>query len=208
MSVLNLDAFEHTPLRSDICDFIVVPRFVKPEALAEVNRDYPLIERPGNFPPEELRYGPAFSTLLEELEAPDLRQRFSDKFHISLDHHPLQLTVRKYSEADDGNVHNDSKMKIVTVLIYFNESWPHENGRLRLTRSLNNVDDYVEEVEPSQGTLIAFRRNDRSFHGFRPFVGERRSIQMYWVSPKRAARGEKTLTLKRRIKRWLKVQPR
>ena len=42
------------------------------------------------------------------------------------------------------------------------------------------------------GTLLAFRRNEDSFHGFRPCGGERRSIQMFWVEPKRAARVPKS----------------
>ena len=99
-------------------------------------------------------------------------------------------------------------MKIITVLIYFNETWPHQGGRLRLVRSPDNIDDYAAEVAPEAGTLLAFRRNEKSYHGFLPCEAERRSLQMYWVSPKRAERGDKTLTLKRRVKRWLKVRPR
>jgi Rps23 Pro-64 3,4-dihydroxylase Tpa1-like proline 4-hydroxylase len=99
-------------------------------------------------------------------------------------------------------------MKVVTVLIYFNEEWKHAGGRLRLVRAPNNIDDYSAEVSPEGGALLAFRRNEYSYHGFVPCVGERRSLQMYWVSPKRAARGEKKLTLRRRLKRLMKVRQR
>ena len=51
-------------------------------------------------------------------------------------------------------------MKVVTVLIYFNENWPQEGGRLRLVRSPNNINDYAAEVMPEGGNLIAFRRNE------------------------------------------------
>ena len=44
-----------------------------------------------------------------------MREKVAAKFAIDLEEHPLQITVRKYSEASDGNVHNDSKMKVVTV---------------------------------------------------------------------------------------------
>ena len=138
----------------------------------------------------------------------EMREKFAAKFGVDLRGHPLQITIRKYSEAQDGNVHNDSKMKIVTILIYFNEEWKHAGGRLRLVRTPDNINDYAAEVPPEGGTLLAFRRNEHSYHGFMPCVGERRSLQMYWVSPKRAARGEKKLTLKRRLKRWLKLRPR
>jgi Rps23 Pro-64 3,4-dihydroxylase Tpa1-like proline 4-hydroxylase len=208
MAILDFEALDGAPLQKDPCDFIVVPQFVKREALAEVNRDYPEIDVAGNFPPEQLHYGQTFSTLLDELQSPFMRGKVAAKFGISLDEHPLQITVRKYSEASDGNVHNDSKMKVVTVLIYFNDEWKQVGGRLRLVRTPDNIDDYAAEVTPEGGTLLAFRRNEHSYHGFVPCVGERRSLQMYWVSPKRAARSEKTLTLKRRLKRWAKIRPR
>jgi SM-20-related protein len=208
MSILDFEALDRAPLQKDPCDFVVVPHFVRREALAEVNRDYPEIEAPGNFPPEELRYGATFAALLEELGSPLMREKIAAKFGVDLSRHPLQVTVRKYSEAQDGNVHNDSKMKVVTILIYFNEEWKHAGGQLRLVRALDNIDDYAAEVPPEGGILLAFRRNEHSYHGFVPCVGERRSLQMYWVSPKRAARGEKKLTLKRRLKRWMKVRPR
>lgn len=208
MAILDLEAFERAPLQKDPCDFVVVPGFVKPNSLTAVNRDYPEIDAPGNFPPEDVHYGDTFRELLEELESPALKQLFAKKFGIDLSGHPLQLTVRKYSEDSDGNVHNDSKTKIITVLIYFNETWPHPEGRLRLIRSPNDIDDFAVEVPPEAGTLLAFRRNEKSFHGFKPWTGERRSLQMYWVAPKRAARGDKKMSFKRRIKRWLKVRPR
>jgi hypothetical protein len=208
MSILDFEALDRAPLQKDPCHFVVVPHFVTREALAEVNRDYPRIEAPGNFPLEELHYGTAFAALLEELQSPLTREKFATKFDVDLSEHPLQVGVRRYSEVADGNVHNDSKMKIVTVLIYFNEEWKHAGGRLRLVRTPDNIDDYAAEVPPERGTLLAFRRNEHSYHGFVPCVGERRSLQMYWVSPKRAARGEKKLTLKRRLKRWIKVRPR
>jgi hypothetical protein len=208
MSILDVEALDRAPLQKDPCDFVVVPHFVKPEVLAEVNRDYPKIEAPGNFPPEELRCGTTFAALLEELRSPLIREKFAAKFGVDLSEHPLQITVRKYSEAADGNIHNDSKMKVVTVLIYFNEEWKHAGGRLRLVRAPDNIDDYAAEVSPEGGALLAFRRNEHSYHGFVPCVGERRSLQMYWVSPKRAARGEKKLTLRRRLKRLMKVRQR
>lgn len=205
MSVLDFAAFERAPLRHDPCDFIIVPGLVSGEALAAVNRDYPEIAEPGNFDPEGLRYGPAFAQLLAELNSPELRQLYEAKFGFDLEDFPLQLTVRKYSEASDGNIHNDSQTKKLTTLIYLNEEWPHECGKLRLLRSPKDIEDYAAEVEPQGGTLLAFRRSERSFHGFKPVAAERRSIQMYWVKPKRGERGGKNRnSLKRRLKRLIR----
>jgi hypothetical protein len=208
MKILDLDAFDATPLQHDPCDFVVVPRFVRPEALEGVNRDFPDIAGPGNFEPSQLRYGPAFEALLAELNEPELRDHFAAKFGLDLSPYPLDMTVRRYSEASDGNVHNDSKGKIVTSLIYFNPTWEHAGGRLRLVRNPDDIEDYGAEVVPEAGTLISFRRSEASYHGFLPVEAERRSLQMYWVKPKRYEKEEKKMTLKRRWKRWRKERSR
>lgn len=209
MPVFDFDAFDQAPLQHDPCDFIVVPHFVRPELLADINRDYPDIKVPGNFPPEELRYGPRFAELVEDLQGPLLKRKFSEKFGVDLSANPLQMTIRKYSEASDGNVHNDSKLKVVTALIYLNEEWHHAGGRLRLVRDPNNIDDYAAEVAPEGGTLLVFRRSETSYHGFMPCEAERRSLQMYFVRPKRATRnGPKRIGPKTWAKRLLKVRKR
>ncbi|MCU0837497.1 MAG: 2OG-Fe(II) oxygenase [Rhodospirillales bacterium] len=208
MQMIDFEAFERTPLARDPCDFLVVPHFIKSDALAAINRDYPEITEPGNFEPEVFPHGPAFKQLLSELRSQETRQRFAGKFGLDISELPLQLTVRKYSEATDGNVHNDSKTKIITVLIYFNETWPHAGGRLRLMRSPKSLDDYQAEVEPSGGTMLAFRRSETSFHGFYPVEAERRSLQMYWVKPKREQRHLKVPGFKTLFKRWRKERAR
>ncbi len=38
--------------------------------------------------------------------------------------------------------------------------------------------------------MVAFRRSDNSFHGHHPHVGERRSIQLNWVTDARVVRRE------------------
>jgi len=209
VEIIDIEAFERAAVRSEPCDFIVVPGFIKSEALEAVNRDYPKIDGPGNFDPDQLVYGSAFQRLLEELNSPALKKRYSEKFDLDLTPYPLQMTIRKYSDLTDGNVHNDSKSKIITTLIYFNEEWPHEGGKLRLLHSSWNIDNYAAEVEPVRGTLIAFRRNECSFHGFRKMEGERRSLQMYWVKPKRAsAGGNQGVGIKKLVKRIMKHRPR
>jgi hypothetical protein len=37
-------------------------------------------------------------------------------------------------------------------------------------------------VKPLYGTLVAFKREDNSFHGHLPFEGERRVIQVAWLT--------------------------
>jgi Rps23 Pro-64 3,4-dihydroxylase Tpa1-like proline 4-hydroxylase len=92
----------------------------------------------------------------------------------------------------DGNIHNDSRTKKLTVLIYFNDEWHQKGGQLRLTRTESDVEDYYAEIAPVRGNLLAFRRNDVSFHGFPGAKGERRSIQMCYVDPRHAGKKKPT----------------
>lgn len=205
MRMLDIARLDAAPLGSDPCVYVHVPGFVHAEALKEINRDYPDIRERGNFPPEELSYGPAFAQLLEELSSRDLKAAFERKFSLDLSENPLQLTARKYVDETDSGLHNDSRTKIVTVLIYFNETWQHAGGKLRLTRNEHDFANYTVECEPKEGNLLAFVRSATSFHGYLPCSGERRSIQMYWVKPKREQRDlGRAGSLVKKLKRFLK----
>lgn len=205
MRYLDIARFDAAPLGTDPCVHVHVPGFVRPEVLGAIHRDYPDIRERGNFPPEELAYGPAFGELLEELRSPGLKHAFERKFGLDLQQNPLQLTARKYVDESDSGLHNDSRTKVVTVLLYLNERWEHAGGRLRLTRNERDFEDYTVECEPANGNLIAFVRSATSFHGYLPCSAERRSIQMYWVKPKREQRdaGRAGSVLKR-VKRFFK----
>ena len=159
-----------------------MPDFVAPARFAEVLADYPKVPGPGSHPLPELRIEGRFKGLLDELNGPAFRQAVEEKFGIDLLSRPTMFTVRGECRASDGKIHTDSATKIVTVLIYMNERWEKDGGRLRILRNGANLDDYVEEVPPHGGTLLAFRRSERSWHGHEPFEGQRRAIQMNWVT--------------------------
>ena len=110
--------------------------------------------------------------------------------------------MRAECEQADGAIHTDSKTKIITILFYFNETWPHAGGRLRLLRSGTNLEDYAAEVEPSGGTMLAFQRSECSWHGHLPHVGPRRTLQMHFADAKRIERNaQKRKTLGWRLKK-------
>ncbi len=131
MSFLDLSRLDATPLAHDPYDHVMVPGFVRSEALAAIHRSYPAIDKPGSFPVSELSYGEDFAALLHELEGPALRAAIERKFAISLAGRPTIVTVRGRCGDRDGNIHTDSKSKIITLLIYLNEPWESEGGRLR-----------------------------------------------------------------------------
>jgi hypothetical protein len=189
-SLLDLAAFAATKLATDPFPHVIVPGFLSRAALDAVAADFPRIKKPGSFPTSELTFGPRFRALLDELEGPAMRAAFETKFAIDLTNRPTMVTVRGRAQRKDGRIHADSKTKLITVLIYMNDTWEAPGGRLRLLRSPDNLTDYVAEVPPVEGTLLAFKVTPHSWHGHEPTEGERRAIQLNWVTDDAVVRHE------------------
>ncbi len=181
MSLVNLQALQTAELHTDPFDFLVVPGFLSPEVVARVNADYPAIETAANHELDKLQYGPAFGALMEELRGPSFATLLGERFDMELASLPTTVSVRKFCERTDGNIHTDHKSKVITVLVYFNEGWDHPDGQLRMLRSGSDIEDYAAQVSPLGGTLLAFRRTDHSWHGHTRFVGERRMVQLNYL---------------------------
>lgn len=188
-ALFDLDALGSAPLVPEPYATLTVPGFVRPRALAAINAAYPAITGPTAFGLEDLAYGDAFAAFVEALRSDALARRLAAKFDLDLPALPRTLSVRRFAEPSDGQIHADSRTKVVTVLVYLNPTWEQAGGRLRVLRSATDMEDYAAEIVPAGGTLFAFRRADHSWHGFPPCTGERRSIQMQYARPKRAERG-------------------
>ncbi len=201
MQGLNLAVFQSTPLECSPFEYLVVPGFVTPEACAAIDADFPKIDAPGSFPINGLSFGPAFRDFLQWLTCDELRAAFEEKFRISLKQRPTMLTVRGRCCTRDGNIHTDAPSKIIAAHIYMNPRWENAGGCLRLLRSPANIDDVVAEVPPCQGTLVAFRRSERSFHGHKLFVGPRRVVQLNWLSGQHVKIYE---LMRHRVSAWMK----
>lgn len=179
--MLELDAFSNERLRTDPYPYLVVPGFIQGEALESVLRDFPDIQHPGSIPISEVSGGEAYQALLAELQGDAFRRVVAEKFGFSLEGFPIMTTVRGVMREKDGRIHTDSKTKVVTVLLYLNDSWEAEGGNLRVLRDGENIENFVEEVPPSAGTLMAFKVTDNCWHGHKPVVGKRLSIQMNYL---------------------------
>ena len=201
LSMLDLERFRTTPLSREPFEFLVVPEFVRVEARAAIDKDYPEVGRPGSFPLREVTYGAGFAKLIEEMRSEDFRKAFEEKFNIDLTNRPDMITVRGRCSDKDGKIHTDSETKIITILIYMNSAWESPAGQLRLLRSGTNLEDIILEVPPTEGTLLAFRRSNNSWHGHKPFSGPRRVIQFNWVTSEAVVRREQN---RHRFSAWLK----
>ncbi len=181
--MLKLDVLRSTPLERDPFEYLIVKNFVDQERLKEVVADYPDVPGPGSHPPAGLKIAGRFKELIDELLGPAFQSIVEEKFNVDLTDRPTMYTVRGFCRARDGQIHTDSKTKIITVLLYMNDaSWESSTGRLRLLRNGSDLENYVTEVEPSGGTLLIFKRSDNSWHGHHPFEGKRRAIQLNWVT--------------------------
>ena len=182
MAHIVLDRLRESDVQREPFEYLIVPGFLTGESLARINETYPAIEKGGSFPIESLSSTMAVKEVIDELDGDDFQGVVEEKFNVTLAGRPKMYSLRGYTRSKDGRIHTDSKDKIITVLLYLNENWPHDGGRLRLLRNGSDVDDFVTEVPPDNGTLLIFKRSDNSWHGHHPFEGPRRSLQMNWMT--------------------------
>jgi len=185
--ILDLEKVRSTKLTKRPFEYVIVSNFIRPEWENRLMADFPHIAKGGSFPLSSVKFGADFSKLIDAMNGPEFRRAVEEKFSVSLEGRPTIFTVRGNCRRSDGKIHTDTESKIITVLLYMNPSWANPGGRLRLLYNATNLDDVVAEVSPAVGTLLIFKRCDHSFHGHLPFEGERKVIQMNWVTEQRFA---------------------
>ena len=198
---MRLDRIEATPLSREPFDHMVVEATIDPAELPNIVRDFPDVPAGGSFDVETLKCGPAFRSLIDSIRSDAFRRPFEEKFGLSLSSYPLHITVRGHVRGRDGNIHTDSKEKILTGLLYLNPEWDEEGGRLRLLRNGRDIEDYAVEVPPVAGNLLVFRRSENSWHGHLPSQRRRLSLQFNWVTDDKYARRE---LARHRFSAWIK----
>ncbi|MEZ5508140.1 MAG: 2OG-Fe(II) oxygenase [Gammaproteobacteria bacterium] len=187
-SLLNLNALRNAPVQTDPYPFFTVDQSILPDDVMNVIKDFPKIQDGGSFNLDDVKYGPQFDRLLKNLDTPEFRKILCDKFDVDVMDLPMMITLRGYSRQKDGRIHTDSKTKVLTILIYLNEEWTAETGKLRVLRSKDDMEDYVAEIVPGPGTLLAFKVTDNGWHGYPAFEGKRQSIQINFLTGEGANR--------------------
>lgn len=193
MITLDYQKASDTPLGTDPFPHLLVSGFVPTDSLAQVVADLPALQRRGSFPPGSVRLGPAARDLVRQMEGERLRDLIAARFGIDLAGAPTMLTLRGWTSERDGRIHTDSHAKRVTVLLYLNpltEAFGRQEGCLRLLRGPDDLEDYVVEVPPVNGTLLVFPNGPTTWHGHRRFVGQRYSIQLNYMTTDEKARSE------------------
>jgi hypothetical protein len=180
--VINLEAIKRTDVTREPFKFFFTPGVLSAVDLAAIRADFPDIREPGIFPLSELSYGHVFSRLIDDIASVEFEDVIAEHFGIDLSNKPLMITVRGQAQEKDGRIHTDSKVKLVTCLLYLNDIWDESGGRLRLLRRPDDIEDFVAEIPPSGGTLVSFLRSENSWHGHKPFLGERRYVMFNWMT--------------------------
>ncbi|HWU75877.1 MAG TPA: 2OG-Fe(II) oxygenase [Rhodanobacter sp.] len=165
--------------------FMVAHGQLPDEARADLERDFPRYTSAGFFPYDESDCGPAVNALINDLTSPAFASAIGQRLGIdNLAEYPTLVTLCRLLNKRHGTIHTDSKSKVATALIYLNAQWPDSSdGCLRFLHSIDNIDNMVmPELTPLYGEFAVFKRCDNSFHGHLPYEGERRVIQVAWLT--------------------------
>jgi len=182
MHLLNFAKLEKARLETEPFEHMVIPAFLDRGTIQRVNDTFPPVVSGGSFAVESLETGMVIKEVIDELDSPRFEKLIEQKFGVELAGRPKMYSLRGHTRAKDGRIHRDSEDKIITVLLYLNRDWPSKTGRLRLLRDKWDLDNYAVEVPADNGTLLVFKRSSTSWHGHFPYVGQRRALQMNWVT--------------------------
>jgi len=175
----------HCEVRREPFAFLVA-REQLPRAAADVlDRDFPRYESAGFFPYQAEDCGPSIVACVDALTSPEFARALGERLGIAqLESYPTLVTICRLLNKRHGTIHTDSRSKVATALLYLEPEWPHGSaGALRFLSRIDSIDALVApEISPVYGTIAAFRRADDSFHGHLPFEGERRVIQVAWLT--------------------------
>ena len=174
-----------TTVQHDPFPFMVAHGQLPDEVRSDLDRDFPTYASAGFFPYDPADCGPSVNALIRDMTAPDFASAIGRRLGIDdLGRYPTLVTLCRLLNKRHGTIHTDSRSKIATALIYLNPQWPDTSeGCLRFLNRIDDIDDIVApELTPLYGEFAIFKRCDNSFHGHLPYEGERRVIQVAWLT--------------------------
>ncbi|GLQ45781.1 hypothetical protein GCM10007862_08320 [Dyella lipolytica] len=174
-----------TDIREQPFPFMIAHGQLPDEARGELERDFPKYTSAGFFPYDPSDCGPSVNALVEQLTTPEFASAVGRYLGIeNLGQYPTLVTLCRALNKRHGTIHTDSRSKVATALLYLNTQWPDtSDGCLRFLNRIDNIDDLAApELKPLYGEFAVFKRCENSFHGHLPYEGERRVIQVAWLT--------------------------
>ena len=174
-----------TDVRQQPFPFMIAHGQLPDEARNDLERDFPKYTSAGFFPYDPADCGPSINKLVQQLTTPEFASAIGRYLGIeNLGQYPTLVTLCRALNKRHGTIHTDSRSKVATALLYLNPQWPDSSdGCLRFLNRVDNIDDLVApELKPLYGEFAVFKRCDNSFHGHLPYEGERRVVQVAWLT--------------------------
>jgi hypothetical protein len=174
-----------TDVRQHPFPFMIAHGQLPDEARSDLDRDFPQYASAGFFPYDATDCGPSVNALVQQMTTPEFARAIGRYLGIeNLGQYPTLVTLCRALNKRHGTIHTDSRSKVATALLYLNTQWPDtSDGCLRFLNRVDNIDDLVApELKPLYGEFAVFKRCDNSFHGHLPYEGERRVIQVAWLT--------------------------
>jgi hypothetical protein len=174
-----------TDIREQPFPFMIAHGQLPDEARSDLERDFPKYASAGFFPYDASDCGPTVNTLVQQMTTPQFASAIGRHLGIeNLGQYPTLVTLCRALNKRHGTIHTDSRSKVATALLYLNTQWPDtSDGCLRFLNRIDNIDDLAApELKPLYGEFAVFKRCDNSFHGHLPYEGERRVIQVAWLT--------------------------
>jgi len=112
----------------------------------------------------EKQLSSAWQALAHDFLSPAYRNAMSELIGIDLSAADLEVNVFHYPPGGLHGAHTDHRDKIVTHVLYFNESWNDDDGGCLLILKSSDLQDIVARVSPLVGNSAVLVRSDDSWH--------------------------------------------
>lgn len=110
------------------------------------------------------RLSAAWRALANDFLSPDYRAAMSSLTGFDLSNAPLEVNVFHYPPGGSHGAHPDHRDKIVTHILYFNESWNDDDGGCLTILRSSDPRDIAKTVSPLVGSSAVVVRSDHSWH--------------------------------------------
>jgi hypothetical protein len=135
--------------------------------------------------PEEL--SEPWRALAQDLLSPGYRAALALLTGLDLRDAPLEVNVFHYPPGSSHGAHPDHRDKIVTHVLFFNDSWNDANGGCLTILGSSNTTDVIRPVSPVIGNSAILVRSDNSWHAVSPVAKDcrqtRRSMTVTFYRP-------------------------
>lgn len=133
----------------------------------------------------------AWQALARDFLSPAYRRAMSGLIGIDLGAADLEVNVFHYPPGGLHGAHTDHRDKIVTHVLYFNESWNDDDGGCLLILKSSDVQEVVTRISPLVGNSAVLVRSDDSWHAVSHVVPtcqlSRRSLTATFYHPGRVS---------------------